>query len=173
MQSCVAKWGNNYYFYIQINFLAMSFLTGEYECKLDSKGRIIFPSGLLQELPEEQRKLLVINRGLDNCLELYLESEWERRCLEVNELDEYDDDNREFKRYFYMGARNLYFDGSNRLLIPKFLLQYAGVEKDICLLAQANKIELWDAKSYELKRLNKQKEYLALAKKVMTKKRGM
>lgn len=149
----------------------MSFLTGEYECKLDSKGRIIFPSGLFQELPDDQRKLLVINKGLDACLELYLEKDWAKRCEDVNQLDEYDDDNREFKREFYMGARNLKFDGSNRLNIPSSLLIYANIEKSIFILAQGNKIEIWDSKNYELKRLNKQKDYLALAKKVMQKKR--
>ena len=100
----------------------MTNLIGEYECRLDEKGRIILPSGLKKQVPREAQDKFVINRGFESCLVLYHMNEWQVISEEINRLNLYNRKNRNFARYFYRGATELSLDGSNRLLFPKSLL---------------------------------------------------
>ncbi len=145
-------------------------LIGEYDCKLDGKNRVLFPSGLKKQLPESAEMRFVINRGFEKCLVLYPKSEWEKISNEVNELNMYNRKNREFLRYFYRGASELPLDSSNRILLPKSLLAFAGIEKDIILFAYSNKIEIWDKARYESLLTDEPDDFAALAEEVMGKK---
>ena len=128
----------------------MSGLAGVYDCKVDEKGRIIVPSELLRQItPEEIREKFVIRKGVEVCLVLYLENEWQRRCSEVEALDEYDDEVVGFKRFFYSSVKRIFLDNSNRLLFPKALLDFAEIEKDIVLLCMSNSIEVWSRKNFD------------------------
>jgi len=119
----------------------MTGLAGVYDCKVDEKGRIIVPSELLRQImPEEMREKFVVRKGVEVCLILYLENEWQRRCREVEALDEYDDEVVEFKRFFYSSVKRIFVDNSNRLLFPKALLDFAEIEKDVVLLCMSDSI---------------------------------
>jgi len=126
----------------------MAQLLGEYECKIDPKSRMRLPTGLISQLGEE-RPAFVINRGFENCLILYPEKVWEEISKEVNALNQYDKRNREFVRYFYRGAQRLELDGADRVLIAKRLLEYAGIDKDVILVAVNDRIEVWAKDKYD------------------------
>lgn len=98
--------------------------------------------GLISQL-EGEKPAFVINRGFENCLILYPEKVWEEISKEVNALNQYDRRNREFVRYFYRGAQRLEVDGADRVLIAKRLLEYAGINKDVILVAVNDRIEVW------------------------------
>lgn len=123
-------------------------LLGEYECKIDPKSRMRLPSGLISQLGEE-KPAFVVNRGFENCLMLYPEKVWEEITQEVNALNQYDRRNREFVRYFYRGAQRLELDGADRVLLPKRLLEYAGIEHDAILVAVNDRIEMWAKDKYD------------------------
>jgi MraZ protein len=123
-------------------------LLGEYECKIDAKGRMRLPSGLINQLGEEN-PTFVINRGFENCLVLYPEKVWNEITKEVNALNQYDKRSRDFVRYFYRGAQRLGMDSADRILINKRLLDYAGVEKDVILSAVNDRIEVWAMDKYD------------------------
>jgi MraZ protein len=123
-------------------------LLGEYECKIDTKGRMRIPSGLLGQF-EERSMSFVINRGFENCLMLYPEKVWDKITEEVNGLNQYDKRNRDFVRYFYRGAQKLELDSADRVLVSKRLLEYAEVEKDVILAAVNDRIELWARDKYD------------------------
>ena len=123
-------------------------LLGEYECKIDPKSRMRLPSGLISQLGEE-KPAFVINRGFENCLILYPEQVWEEISKEVNALNQYDKRNRDFVRYFYRGAQRLELDAADRLLISKRLLEYAGIDKDVILVAVNDRIEVWATEKYD------------------------
>ncbi|MFN5704241.1 MAG: division/cell wall cluster transcriptional repressor MraZ, partial [bacterium] len=108
----------------------MSHFLGEYECKIDPKGRVMLPAGLKKQLSPEAQDRLVINRGFEKCLVLYALNEWKIISDEVNSLNLYSKKNREFARYFFRGASELSLDANNRFLLPKNLLEYASIEKD-------------------------------------------
>jgi MraZ protein len=78
--------------------------------------------------------------------------------------------NRDFLRYFYRGATEITLDNSSRLLVPKSLLKYAGIEKDVIMFAYANKIEVWDKTRYENLLTDEPEDFSALAEDVMSKK---
>lgn len=127
----------------------MANLFGEYVCKLDAKGRFMLPAGLIKQLSEADRERFVVNRGFEKNLTLYPDSEWQKIIKEINALNLYSKKNREFVRYFYRGASELAVDSSNRLLLPKTLLDYASVDKELVLFAYASRIEIWSKEMYE------------------------
>ena len=124
-------------------------LLGEYECKIDAKGRMRMPSGLIGQLGEEEKLTFVINRGFEKCLMLYPEAVWKQISEEVNALNLYNKKNRDFVRYFYRGAQELITDSADRILIPKRLLEYAGIQKDLILSAYNGRIEIWAKDEYD------------------------
>lgn len=126
----------------------MQQLLGEYECKLDPKGRFRMPSDLVGQLGEGANTF-VVNRGFENCLMLYPEQVWERITNEINQLNLYNKKNRDFVRYFYRGAQKLELDSADRLLITKRLLEYAGIDKDVILSAYNDRIEVWAKDQYD------------------------
>lgn len=147
-------------------------LVGEFPCVIDSKGRFLLPAGLKRQVADAENLHFVVNRGFEQCLNLYPSSEWKKISDEVNQLNIYVKKNREFVRYFYRGATEVFPDAAYRLLIPKPLLEYAGITKDVILFAYANRIEIWDQQRYEGLLGNEPDNFSALAEDVMSKKDG-
>ena len=125
-------------------------LLGEYECKIDAKGRMRMPSGLIAQLAAEEASTFVINRGFEKCLMLYPEVVWDKITNEINQLNLYNKKNRDFVRYFYRGAQKVALDSADRILVSKRLLEYAGVDKEVILSAYSDRIEIWAKQEYEL-----------------------
>ena len=145
----------------------MSYLTGEYECKLDAKGRMMIPAGLKKQLPEADNEVFVINRGLENYLVIYTKKEWDKKLDELSKLNEYDRKSIRFVRYFTGGATNLQLDSAGRVNLPKNLLDYAGIGTDVVLTCMLNKIEVWDKKAHQEMINNEPENFAELAEEVM------
>lgn len=129
--------------------MAFRQLLGEYDCKLDAKGRLRLPTGLINQLGEGQTHSFVINRGFEKCLVLYPEDVWKKISLEIDGLNLYNKKNRDFARYFYRGAQELTMDGADRILLPKRLTEYAGIDNDVILSAYNGRIEVWARDEYD------------------------
>jgi transcriptional regulator MraZ len=121
---------------------------GEYEVTLDAKGRFLLPVGFKKQLPAEGANLFVVSRGIEKCLSLYPLQSWEPIFSDISKLNDFDPKVREFRRYFLNGATNVELDSAGRLLVPKNLIEYAGLGKDVVLVAAVNKIEIWDKSKY-------------------------
>ncbi|MBW6497277.1 MAG: division/cell wall cluster transcriptional repressor MraZ [Bacteroidales bacterium] len=147
----------------------MTYLLGEFDCKVDSKGRFMLPSGLKKQLSEGDQERFVINRGFEKNLTLYPESEWQKISREVNSLNLYNKKNREFVRYFFRGASEITLDAASRLLLPKTLLDYAGIDKEIVLFAYGQRVEIWAKDVYESMMNNEPEDFSSLAEDVMGK----
>ena len=145
----------------------MANFLGEFECRLDSKARIALPAALRKQLPVEAECRFVINRGFEQHLVLYPLNEWQRVTAELNRLNLFVKKNREFVRYFHRGATELELDGSGRLLLPRRLLDYAGIHDQVVLLAYANRIECWDAVLYEHLLSAEPADFARLAEEIM------
>jgi MraZ protein len=122
---------------------------GEYEATLDNKGRFLLPSGFKKQLPEGATENFVVNRGFEKCLSLYPMKSWKPIFAQISDLNDFDPDVRKFRRYFLNGATQIELDSASRLLLPKNLMEYAGLEKDIVLVSAVNKIEIWDKNKYQ------------------------
>lgn len=127
----------------------MTNLTGEYECKLDERGRLKLPQKLLESLGTQKNYGFIVNRGFEKNLAIYPRTVWEEKTKEINQLNIYDKQQRDALRYFYRGATELFVDSADRLNIPGSLLEYGGIEKDVILFAYINFIELWSKAEYE------------------------
>ena len=123
-------------------------LTGEYDCKLDSKGRLKLPSQLVRQLGGDTTLLFTINRGFENCLVLYPKNVWEQKTKELDQLNMYVAKNRQFVRYFYRGATQVATDAADRILIPKSLIEHGNMEKEVVLLAFKDQVEIWSKGQY-------------------------
>lgn len=144
-------------------------LLGEYDCKIDAKGRMRLPSGLINQLGEGQRHTFVINRGFERCLMLYPEALWQEISAEVNDLNIYNKKNRDFVRYFYRGAQELTMDSADRVLLPKRLLEYAGINNEVILSAYNGRIEIWARDEYDAMMENEPLDFSELADEVLGK----
>ena len=122
---------------------------GEYEATLDSKGRFLLPAGVKKQLPEGVEPVFVVNRGFEKCLTVYPIQSWKPIYENISALNDFDPKVREFRRYFLNGAIQLELDGAGRILLPKNLLEHAGLVKDIVLVSAVNKLEIWDKNKYQ------------------------
>ncbi len=128
----------------------MTHLTYTYECKVDSKGRVMLPGGLKKELTPVLNDGFVIKKSVFyQCLELYPRAEWDEEMTTVDKLNRFVKKNVDFIRRFMAGVKPVDLDNSGRLLIPKDLMGFANISKDIVLTSQINKIEIWDKASYD------------------------
>ena len=145
----------------------MPHFLGEFECKLDAKGRMMIPVALKKQLPEAEREGLVINRGFEKHLVIYTRKEWDKIVDDLSKLNSYEKRTREFIRYFTRGATELSLDASGRVLLPKALMEYAGINTDVVLACQFNKIEVWAQDAYETQMDNEPENFANLAEEVM------
>lgn len=145
----------------------MSHFLGEFDCKLDNKGRMMIPAGLKKQLPEAEQEGLVINRGFERHLVIYTRKEWNKIVDDLSKLNQYEKRTREFIRYFTRGATELTLDATGRVLLPKALTEYAGIGSDVVLACQFNKIEVWAQAAYDAQMDDEPENFAKLAEEVM------
>lgn len=122
---------------------------GEYESTIDAKGRFLLPAGFKKQLPDQESNAFIINRGFEKCLTLYPIQSWEPIFRKISELNDFDPQVREFRRYFLNGAIQVELDSAGRILLQKNLMEHAALKKDIVLVSAINKIEIWDKTEYQ------------------------
>ena len=125
-------------------------LIGTYECKADAKGRVMFSSAFKKQLSSVLQEGFVIKRGVfQPCLELYPMQEWRLMMDKVNKLNKFKKKNNDFIRRFTAGVKVVELDATSRILIPKDLCDFAGIQKQIVMASSVNIIEIWDKDKYE------------------------
>ena len=145
----------------------MSTLLGEFEATVDAKGRVLFPSALRRQLPKDLDNQFVLNRGFDKQLNLYPYNVWKALTAEMNKLNLFEKDVRDFLRRFHNGATELLLDAQGRLLLPQRLMGYAGIKKEIVFYAFSDRIEVYSLAEFNKISSDKSIDFSALAEKVM------
>ena len=113
---------------------------GEYHHNLDQKGRVAIPIKFRERLNEGA----IMTRGLDNCLFLFDASAWEKLAEKLINLPLAQSNSRAFTRLMLAGAQEAEQDSQGRVLIPEYLRQYAGLEKQVIIAGLYNRIEIWN-----------------------------
>jgi MraZ protein len=126
----------------------MTGLVGEYEVRLDGKGRFLFPSALRKQLSPTAQENFMLNKGFENCLTLYPMNEWDKLSAKLSKLNLFKPENRMFYRLFHQGAKQMALDSVGRLLIPVMHMERVGLDKDVMLIAYNDRIEIWDKTEY-------------------------
>lgn len=145
----------------------MTSFTGEFECSVDAKGRVLFPAALKRQVSPDAGDKFVLNRGFEKHLNLYPYNSWKSITEKMGSLNLFNADNRIFYRKFHDGATEMFLDGQGRLLIPQRLMAYAGIKKDIVFYAYSDRIEVWSLAEFNKMISDKSVDYAALAEKVM------
>lgn len=146
----------------------MTNIIGTYECKVDAKGRLMLPTALKKQLLSELQNNFVLKRSMfDKCIELYPMAEWDAKMSIVNKLNRFVRKNVEFIRLFTAGVKIVELDVTGRLLIPKDLMGFSEISKDIVLSSAGTYVEIWDKASYEEKLSNPETDIATLAEEVM------
>ncbi len=116
---------------------------GEYTHSSDEKNRISLPAKFRKEVG----KLIVVTRGLDNCLFLYPHKTWLEISKEVSGQGHIQRDTR-YTRFLFSGASEIEIDGAGRILIPEFLREFAGLKNQIVFIGVHDRIEIWNDKQW-------------------------
>ncbi|MBJ6145117.1 division/cell wall cluster transcriptional repressor MraZ [Hymenobacter sp. BT559] len=143
-------------------------LTGEYDCKLDPKGRLVLPAKVKAALPDAYANQLVLVRGLEPCLVLYPRSAWDVIQARVMALDEFNEEYRQFQRNFLRGVTEVELDNIGRFLLPGSMRRYAGLEKEAIIVGLGNRCELWDPTRYDDYLIKDPGEFSKLAQKFVS-----
>ena len=117
---------------------------GEYNHTIDTKGRLIIPSKFREGLGEE----FVITKGLDGCLFVFPNDEWQAFELKLKSLPLTNKNARQFARFFVAGATPCELDKQGRILLPGTLREFAGLDKDVVLTGMLNRIEIWSKEKW-------------------------
>lgn len=112
---------------------------GEYNHIIDAKGRLIIPARFRELLGEE----FILTKGLDGCLSIYPMDAWEAFETKLRALPLTNKNARTFTRFFVAGATNCELDRQGRILVPQTLREFAGLEKEVVLTGNLDRIEIW------------------------------
>ncbi len=120
-------------------------LMGEYSHSLDTKGRVIMPAKLRQDIGEK----FIITKGLDGCLFAFSQTEWFNFEEKLKTLPLSDKNARNFVRFFLSGATECEIDKQGRFLIPNNLREAANLEKDVIIIGVGTRLEIWNKEIWE------------------------
>ena len=121
---------------------------GDNEVAMDAKGRFLLPASFRRQIPEGLGERFVVKCGMERCITIYTTDSWDEVYEKISKLNDMKKENRDFKRAFLFGASYVDIDSADRLLIPKTLLEYAGIEKEAVLIGSGKKMELWCKDTY-------------------------
>lgn len=120
-------------------------LKGEYNHSVDTKGRMIIPSKLREELGAS----FIITKGIDGCLFAYPNDEWELFEGKLSKLPTTNKDSRNLKRFFQGSAVDCEVDNQGRVLIPATLRNFAGITKDVTIIGVGERAEIWSKEKWD------------------------
>ncbi len=160
--------GNYFYIFAIDKTKTLNTIIGTYECKVDTKGRLMIPSALKKQLANSLQDGFVFKRSVfQPCLELYPMTEWNLMMEKINKLNRFVKKNNDFIRRFTAGVKVVEVDHLGRLLIPKDLVAFSKISKDIVLSSAVNIVEIWDKELYEKSIAGDDIDFADLAEDVM------
>ncbi len=140
---------------------------GEFEHAIDEKGRLSIPSRLRSPLRDAVIDQFVITRGFEKCLYMFAPNDWHRVEKQFRALPITKTKSRAFLRMFFSGASLVDCDKQGRVLVPKNLLDHAGIEKDVMIVGVSSRIEIWNKKDWKDYFENTKQQYAEMAEQLI------
>ena len=134
-------------------------ISGEFQHGVDEKGRLIIPASFRKHLGE----VFMLQKGQEGCLFAYPMETWGKLEGKLNELSDFNLDNRNLKRRFFSAARECDVDRQGRTLIPQDFREYANLAKEAFVVGVGDRIEIWDKETWERYRVGLDEGYEATA----------
>ncbi|MFH0735673.1 MAG: division/cell wall cluster transcriptional repressor MraZ [bacterium] len=143
---------------------------GSYNYSMDAKNRVSIPAKFRRYLKPEALDTFVMTRGLSECVYLYPMDIWNDQIApRLGLLDEFDPNESSFLRLYLELASDDSLDTQSRIIIPKTLIEFAGIEKEVFILGAMNRIEIWNPETYKKYKESIQRPYSEIASEVMKK----
>lgn len=117
---------------------------GEYIHGIDQKGRLILPSRFRDAAKDNNIEKFFVTRGLDKCIFMFSEYEWRIQEQKFKNLSFTKQEARTFNRMFFSRTVDVVPNGQKRFIIPPYLKEFAGINKEVILIGVSNRIEIWD-----------------------------
>ena len=128
----------------------------------------MIPAALKKQLASSLQDGFVLKRSVfQPCLELYPMNEWNLMMQKINKLNRFVKKNNDFIRRFTAGVKIVEIDALGRLLVPKDLMTFSQISKDIVLSSAVNIVEIWDKDLYEKSIAGDDIDFADLAEDVM------
>lgn len=123
---------------------------GRFEAKIDPKGRLSLPKGLLSSLPTEDSHIVITNSQFkgQNSLDVYTMAEWQKLEERIARLSPLKAEVQAFRRFYLASGQVIAPDSNNRILIPATLRKYANLQSDVVLVGMGDKLEIWPADTW-------------------------
>lgn len=142
---------------------------GHSNTTIDEKGRIIVPAKFRKHILPEANGVLNVTLGRDKCVWLFPSYEWTKVLQTVQSTNPFTTDEVSMRRQMLYYADDLTVDSQHRILIPQEMLKIVGIKKDVLLLGQIERIEVWSPEAYEKYLKDSPESYEGVMQKVMTK----
>lgn len=120
-------------------------LIGQYEHTIDNKKRLALPAKFRGELGDK----VIITRGIDGCLFVYTQEEWQKASQKWSNLTISQTEARSFARMMLAGAMEVVLDKLGRILVPDYLKEYASLKKNVVICGLSNRLEIWDSDKWQ------------------------
>ena len=142
-------------------------ISGSYECRIDSKGRLMLPAAFKKQLDSVLKQPFVLKRSPYNtCLELYPVASWNEEMDQFKNLNRFLKETRDFIRRFTAGYKEVELDAVGRLLIPKDLKEFSKIKNEVVLASMQSCIEIWSKPEFNKFENDKNIDTAALAVRV-------
>jgi len=137
-------------------------LIGQYEHTIDVKKRLALPSKFRGELGDK----VIITKGIENCLVIYTQKEWEVMAGKLSNLPISQVEARSFARNILAGAMEVTLDKLGRVLVPDYLKNYANLKKNVTICGLSNRLEVWDSERWNEYMKNSEKDVVEIVSKL-------
>ena len=145
----------------------MTAFMGMYDYSVDNKGRVSIPLKMRKNLSPEANDTFVVTRGFEKCISVYPLDEWNIIENRINSLNSFKEKERLFQRTFLMWASHQELDSQSRILLPKNLLEYAGIKSEVKIIGVGERIEIWNPQGFNTYFGSQTEGYEQIAEQVM------
>lgn len=120
--------------------------TGEYYCKIDSKGRLILPVKIREKIGTQK---IIATRGTNKNIEIYMEDDWNKVLEKISKLNDLKESHRKYKSFILSGATELEFDAQSRVSLPKSLVLFSNLEKEVVIVGNFYSLQIWNKQDWD------------------------
>jgi len=142
---------------------------GHVNTVVDDKGRLILPAKFRKHILPEANGIINVTLGRDNCIWLFPSNEWSKVLKTIGSTNPYTDEEVENRRRMLFHTDDISVDSQHRILLPGELLEAVGIKKDVLLLGQIERVEVWDPEAYKKYMASRPDTYENVMQRVMTK----
>ncbi len=128
-------------------------LIGQYQHTIDAKKRLALPVKFRGELGDT----VIVTKGVENCLVVYTQKEWEVMSAKLANLPVSQGEARSFTRHLLASAMEVSLDKLGRILVPDYLKEYADLKKNVTICGLSNRLEIWDEAKWDAYRKGAEK----------------